>query len=273
MGSAHSGGAGPGRADEYTAGARVVRDVAGSACGDAGRRVAGGADRKPRRPHHSAYRRRRIAVPRFARGRLWRACGGAPRVWGGLRRDQRISECARPSARTKVRALDPLVVSRVLQRWRSRGRRPRCDRRRSGDCTADAFRSARPRARGSGSCDGALVAAPRWRPALAGPDPRPPTSGPAPARRGNLLHDAGRGSRRGLERRLPLGLPGCGRRCGRARVHRLLTRDGDEPLRRRSPERALRASEHSREPAACSRRPASRWRSSSAQLLQRWRVS
>ena len=60
-------------------------------------------------------------------------------------------------------------------------------------------------------------------------DLRPPAARPARARRGGVLHAARRGSRGRLERRLPLGLARRDGGGGRARLHRLLARDGDEP--------------------------------------------
>ena len=195
----------PGGADERPARARALRDVAGSARRDAARRVAGRADRQPSRHRRRARRRRRLALPRVARERPRRARRGALRLRRGLRRDQRLRERAGPRARAAVRALDPLVVPRGVQRRRV-SRAPASAR-------SPPALAIGPRAHFGalalvlavgGSRGGRRLLPPDGGRRPAGADPRPPAAGPARARRGGVLHAARRGSRSRLERRLPL---------------------------------------------------------------------
>ena len=167
---------------------------------------------------------------------------GLARLRRRVRRHQRRGERAGARARAAVRAADPVLVPRGVQRRRPRRapasarswRRPASGRARTSACSALVL------------VVGALAGGRRLLPpercdtARRAPDPRPAAAGAARARRGSVLHAAGRGSRRRLERRLPLGLARRHRRRGGARLHRLLARDGREPPGRRPPERTAR---------------------------------
>ena len=253
--------------DEHAARRRAVRGVAGSARRDAGGGLAVRAHRQPPRHRRRAARRRlRRCSPPRSRAASRGLAAALVRVRRGLRRDQRVGERAGPRTRAAVRPLDPLLVPRGVQRRRARGRRAsaRSRRRRASARGRTSGRVALvlalDRARG-----GRLFLPPRRRSAdrhatLVRP-PRALLVLGAAAFFTLLAEGAAADwSAVYLSR-----LARCDGRRGRARLHRLLARDGDEPARRRPPERALRPGGARARRAGCSPRPG--WRSALVERL------